>query len=97
MNLRITKQPTSDQATSLCFVALLTALVILPVFLVDIPAIIYYPNHLTECTSWPQSARRTKPLLIVTWKLYPNLAMDLLVPAMARYIDVAAATKAFLP
>ena len=97
MNLRITKQPTSDQATSLCFVALLTALVILPVFLVDIPAMTDYPNHLARMYLLATIGTPDEnPYYIVTWKLYPNLAMDLLVPAMARYIDVAAATKAFL-
>ena len=97
MNLRITKQPTSDQATSLWFVALLTALVILPVFLVDIPAMTDYPNHLARMYLLATIGTPDEnPYYIVTWKLYPNLAMDLIVPAMARFIDVAAATKAFL-
>jgi hypothetical protein len=36
------------------------------------------------------------PYYEVAWALYPNLAMDLLVPQMARLISVENATRLFL-
>jgi hypothetical protein len=42
------KQTTNNAATNLWLVALLAAFVILPVFLVDIPAMKDYPNHLAR-------------------------------------------------
>jgi hypothetical protein len=76
---------------------LLTALAILPVFMVEIPAMVDYPNHLARmyllaATGTPDE----NPYYTVTWKLCPNLAMDIIVPAMARFIAVATATKVFL-
>ena len=57
-----------------------------------------YPNHLARM--YLLSAIGTpeeNPYYVVDWKLYPmNLAMDLIVPPMARFMDVATATKAFL-
>jgi hypothetical protein len=91
------KQTTDSAATNLWFVALLAAFVILPVFLVDIPAMKDYPNHLARM--YLLSAIGTpeeNPYYIVDWRLCPNLAMDLIVPPMARFMGVAAATKAFL-
>jgi hypothetical protein len=86
-----------DAATSLWLVALLTAAVILPVFLVKVPAMMDYPNHLARM--YILSAIGTpeeNPYYVVAWKVVPNLAMELIVPPMARLIGVAAATKAFL-
>jgi hypothetical protein len=87
----------SSVVTSLWLVALLTALAILPVFLVEIPAMSDYPNHLARmyllsAVGTPQE----NPYYAIVWKLCPNLAMDLIVPAMARFMNVAPATKAFL-
>jgi hypothetical protein len=76
---------------------LLTALAILPVFLVDIPAMVDYPNHLARMYLLAANGTPNEnPYYTVTWKLCPNLAMDIIVPAMARFIDVATATKVFL-
>src|SRR5262249_25502664 len=73
------------------------ATVVSPVFLVEIPAMTDYPNHLARmyllsATGTPEE----NPYYVVVWKLCPNLAMDVIVPAMARFMDVATATKAFL-
>jgi len=98
MNRRAVKQAIGSKAASLWLVALLTAFVIAPVFLVEIPAMVDYPNHLARM--YLLSAIGTpaeNSYYVVDWKLYPmNLAMDLIVPPMARFMDVATATKAFV-
>src|SRR5215472_6472246 len=83
--------------TSLWLVGLLTALAILPVFLVDIPAMLDYPNHLARMYLLAASGTPNEnPYYTVTWKFNSNLALDIIVPALAHLISVAAATKAFL-
>jgi hypothetical protein len=98
MNRPAVKQSIGSRATSLWLVALLTAFVVAPLFLVEIPAMVDYPNHLARM--YLLSAIGTpeeNPYYVVDWKLYPmNLAMDLIVPPMARFMDVATATKAFV-
>src|SRR5262245_6755204 len=98
MNRPAVKQSIGSSATSLWLVALLTAFVVAPVFFVEIPAMVDYPNHLARM--YLLSAIGTpeeNPYYVVDWKLYPmNLAMDLIVPPMARFVDVETATKAFL-
>src|SRR5438105_2013607 len=92
-----TKQRSAVWAAGLAFVGLITAVAILPVFLVEIPAMVDYPNHLARMYLLVASgAPSENPYYAVTWKLYPNLATDIIVPAIARFIDVPAATKAFL-
>ena len=51
MELQGTKQIPCSQATSLWLVGLVTALAILPVFLVEIPAMNDYPGHLARSGS----------------------------------------------
>jgi hypothetical protein len=91
------KQSIGSITTSLWLVASLTVFVIAPVFLVEIPAMRDYPNHLARM--YLLSALGTpeeNPYYVADWRLYPNLAMDLIVPPMARFVDIGAATKAFL-
>jgi hypothetical protein len=93
----VVKQSIGSGATSLWLVVLLTASVIAPVFLVEIPAMTDYPNHLARM--YLLSALGTpeeNPYYVADWELYPNLVMDLVVPPMARFMDVETATKAFL-
>ena len=78
-------------------VALLTGIAVLPVFLVDIPAIGDYPNHLARMYLLAASGTsQANPYYTVHWTLCPNLAMDFLVPLLAQFMGVAAATKTFL-
>jgi hypothetical protein len=68
-----------------------------PVFLTPIPAMVDYPNHLARM--YILSAEGTadaNPYYHAAWALYPNLAMDLLVPPFARVIGVETATRLFL-
>jgi hypothetical protein len=77
--------------------ALLAAASLLPVLLTPIPAMVDYPNHLARMYILSQNGTPdANPYYEVAWALYPNLAMDLLVPQMARLISVENATRLFL-
>ncbi|MGA7993946.1 MAG: hypothetical protein WCA28_03455 [Bradyrhizobium sp.] len=77
--------------------ALLAAASLLPVLLTPIPAMVDYPNHLARMYLLSQNGTPdANPYYEVRWALYPNLAMDLLVPQLARLISVENATRLFL-
>ena len=91
------KQPSSDRLLAIIVFVLLTAASLLPVLLTPIPAMVDYPNHLARMYILSQnSTADANPYYEVTWALYPNLAMDLLVPRMAQLISVENATRLFL-
>ena len=77
--------------------ALLAAASLLPVLLTPIPAMVDYPNHLARMYILSQNGTPdANPYYEVSWALYPNLAMDLLVPQLARLVSVENATRLFL-
>ena len=77
--------------------AMLTAASLLPVLVTPIPAMVDYLNHLARMYILSQSgAPDANPYYEVAWALYPNLAMDLIVPQMARLVSVENATRLFL-
>jgi hypothetical protein len=68
-----------------------------PVLLVRFPAMADYPNHLARMFILSRSGGADESQFYqVVWALYPNLAMDLLVPQIARVIGVEDATRVFL-
>lgn len=68
-----------------------------PVLIVDIPAMVDYPNHLARMSVLVRDGTpAANPFYEVVWRFYPNLAMDLVVPPLARLVGVESATKAFL-
>jgi len=72
--------------------AALLAFAIMPLFLVRVPAMLDYPNHLARMyllSGTPSLAYEP------AWRVCPNLAMDLIVPTLARFMDVAIAAKVF--
>ena len=77
-----------------CAVILLTALSLLPTLLVDIPAMADYPNHLARMRFWRMRHCERDPPQI-PFALYPNLAMDLIVPQLAKFLDVECAARFF--
>ena len=98
MELQETKQIPSSRATSLWLVGFVTALAILPVFLVEIPAMNDYPGHLARMyllVSIGMPEQNPYYYFYLPF-IYPNLAMDIIVPIFARVMDVASATKTFL-
>ncbi len=68
---------------------------LLPILLVDIPAGVDVPNHVARMGVLSRDGASPHPFYEVDWALYPNLAMDLVVPAMARFIPVDTAAKVF--
>jgi hypothetical protein len=77
--------------------ALLTAASLLPVLLTPIPAMVDYVNHLARMYILSQNGTPdANPYYEAAWALYPNLAMDLMVPRMARLVGVENATRLFL-
>ena len=76
---------------------LLLVLSIGPVFAVDVPAMRDYPNHLAVASVLGQSGTdMANPFYQVAWTFDTNLAMELVVPPLARLIGLAAAGKTFL-
>jgi len=76
----------------------LTVLAILPVLLVEIPAMNDYPGHLARMYLLAAigTPKQNPYYYFYLPFIYPNLAMDLVVPFFSRLVDVAVATKAFL-
>lgn len=77
--------------------ALFVALSLCPVLLVEIPAMVDYPNHLARMSLLMRAGTAdANPFYEIAWALYPNLAMDLLVPPLGRLLGLEAATRLFL-
>src|SRR5215216_2717528 len=77
-------------------VFLLAAVSLLPTLLVEIPAMADYPNHLARMHLLADAGTPNEnPFYEVSFALYPNLAMDLVVPQLARVMDVENATRFF--
>lgn len=77
--------------------AILLALSLGPVLLTPIPAMVDYPNHLARMYILSASGTAdANPYYQTAWALYPNLAMDLIIPQMARLLSVETATRLFL-
>jgi hypothetical protein len=90
-------RPGSDRSLAIVVFALLAAASLLPVLLTPIPAMVDYPNHLARMYILSQNGTPdANPYYEVAWALYPNLAMDLLIPQMARLSSVENATRLFL-
>src|ERR1700687_2567541 len=99
--LRITSAPSATDLnfdlTSVAIswvVALLTLTALTPLFVVEIPAMIDYVNHLARMKLL--SAGTANSAYDIDWRLYPNLAMDLTVPLLGRFMSVETAAKVFL-
>lgn len=77
--------------------ALLLGASLSPVLLVPIPAMVDYVNHLARMYILSRSGGPdANPFYQVEWAIYPNLAMDLLIPQLARLVGIEYATRFFL-
>src|SRR5476651_1978227 len=77
--------------------AILLGLSLCPVLLTPIPAMVDYPNHLARMYLIARDGTPDpNPFYQIVWALYPNLAMDLAIPQMARLIGVESASRLFL-
>jgi hypothetical protein len=76
---------------------LLIALALGPALAVDIPAMLDYPNHLAIMSVLSRSGTAAaNPFYQVHWNFNTNLAMELIVPPLARLVGLVAAGKTFL-
>ena len=76
--------------------ALLFAAAITPTMLVQIPAMEDYLDHLGRMyVLTTAGTSEANPYYQVSWALYPDLAMDLIVPQLARFMNVETAGKLF--
>src|SRR6476660_8931874 len=81
----------------LILVGLLFAASVAPVLSVEIPAMIDYVNHLARMHLLVDAAGgRPNPAYQIDWRLYPNLAFDIVVPMLARFVSVETAARVFL-
>jgi hypothetical protein len=81
----------------LILVGLLFAASVAPLLSVEIPAMVDYVNHLARMHLLVDAAAgRPNPAYQIDWRLYPNLAMDLIVPMLARFVSVETAARLFL-
>jgi hypothetical protein len=88
--------PSSSEFGSKLIFAFLFALSLCPVLLAPMPAMVDYPNHLARMFILARDGSpQANPFYQVTWAWYPNLAMDLLVPPLARFVSVETATRLF--
>jgi hypothetical protein len=77
-------------------VAVLLVAALFPLALVDIIPLSDYPNHLARMELLAAAGTPdANPYYDITWKLYPNLAADLLVPQLARVMSVETALRLF--
>lgn len=86
-----------DTSVSKFIFAILFCVALGPVLLTPIPAMVDYPNHLARM--YLLSAAGTpdaNPFYRTAWALYPNLAMDIAIPQIARFVSVETAARLFL-
>ncbi len=78
--------------------ALLLSAVLAPLFLVDVPALVDYPNHLARMRILADldAVPELRAIYAANWSVVPNLAMDLVVPGLAELLGVIAAGKTFI-
>jgi hypothetical protein len=88
---------TAGRRVGLCF-ALLLLVALLPLASVRVPPLLDYPNHLArmfvllDAGRTPDLARAYQ----VRWSLLPNLAMDAVVPVLARVLPLDVAGRLFV-
>lgn len=87
----------SDRSVATVVFALLAVASLLPTLLVPIPAMGDYVNHLARMYLLSEmGTANANPYYQAAWAFYPNLAMDLVVPQMARLLGIENATRLFL-
>src|SRR5262249_5783645 len=74
-------------------VALLMVLVSVPLFSTVLPPLFDYPNHLARMHLLAEGGNA---FYAVRWAALPNLAQDLIVPALARVLPLEFASRLFL-
>jgi hypothetical protein len=79
-------------------IALITALLLAPLLLVDVPPLVDYPNHLARLflLARGQADPILAPMFTVHWGVIPNLAIDLAGPPLLLLLPVHIAGRVLL-
>lgn len=77
---------------------LLALLAVTPILATDVPPLVDYPNHMARMyiLATQGSGRIVQDNYVVEWRPIPNLAMDMIVPSVARLLPVLDAGRLFL-
>lgn len=75
---------------------LLGGLALSPLFLVSVPALVDYPNHLARMWVLAHPMAPSSQNYVPHWQLLPNLAMELVVPALAQLMPIELAGRLFI-
>ena len=77
---------------------LLIGFTLSPLLWVSVPPLVDYPNHLARMSILAHADQTSGVAqnYIPNWRLLPNLAMDLVVPALARFVSLDDAGRIFI-
>ncbi len=76
----------------------LLGIALIPVVLVEIPPLVDYPNHMARMHILADAGRSSwlTQFYEIHWNILPNLAMDLVVPPLTRFMPIETAGKVFI-
>ena len=79
-------------------VVVLFCIVLTPVVLVTIPPLVDYPNHMARMHILADAGRSDylRQYYEIHWDILPNMAMDLIIPLLARLVPLDIAGKIFI-
>ncbi len=77
---------------------MLLCVTLIPLALVHIPPLVDYPNHMARMQILVDDGRseHLRQYYQIRWDILPNLAIDALVPALARFVGIETAGKIFI-
>ena len=77
---------------------MLLCVTLIPLALVHIPPLVDYPNHMARMQILVDDGRseHLRQYYQIRWDILPNLAIDVLVPALARFVGIETAGKIFI-
>ncbi|MGH9488155.1 MAG: hypothetical protein ACRD04_11270 [Terriglobales bacterium] len=92
------KSPRAGERTYYALLDVVLAAAIVPLWLVRFPELLDYPSHLARCYILAHygASRLWQQDYHVVFGPIPNLAMDVIVPALARWLPILASGKIFL-
>ena len=97
--MQSSQSPLSLRARHVVPVALiLLGITLIPLVLVRIPPLVDYPNHMARMQILADGGHShyLRQYYEIHWDILPNLAIDVLVPALARLVGIEIAGKVFI-
>lgn len=93
------KHPRQSKAGAVALLAIVAAVLVLPVWIVQYPPLLDYPNHLARSfvlSHLHDSAFQFSRFYTPQWGPYPYLTMDVLLISLQQFFPIAIAGKIFL-